>query len=123
MENNETKPPETNLVNKFTWETEIPQKPKKSLKSWIFDILYVVLIISVIIALFYVVNLLKSNANACLNSPVVYFMEKNNASCNCYDPDYTPYSFNSDRSPFESENTGINIASDINFSSLTIREN
>lgn len=53
-------------------------------KKRVFEILYVVLILSVIIFLIWMVMFLKGHARECLANPVKYFEDKNEgASCTC----------------------------------------
>ena len=53
-------------------------------RNKIFDILYVILIISLICFMIWIVIFLKGNAKECLRDPVSYFEEKNEgATCTC----------------------------------------
>ena len=55
-------------------------------KKKFFDLLYFILIISLIIFMIWIVSFMKGNAKECLSSPIGYFEAKNpNAVCNCYD--------------------------------------
>jgi len=53
-------------------------------KKVFFDLLYVVLIISLIFFMFWVVNFMKTEASQCMKNPITYFEEKNDgAECYC----------------------------------------
>lgn len=54
------------------------------LKKKLFDIIYVVLIISLICFLIWVVTFMKGNARECFENPIKYFEDKNEgAVCSC----------------------------------------
>jgi len=54
-------------------------------KKLIFDIMYVILIISVIYFMFWVVSYMKNNTAECIKNPISYFELKNEgAFCSCY---------------------------------------
>jgi len=53
-------------------------------KKTFFDVLYVVLIISLILFMVWIVQFMKDNSTQCLKDPIGYFEEKNDgASCFC----------------------------------------
>ena len=54
-------------------------------KKLVFDLLYFILIISLILFMIWIVGFMKGNAKECLKDPVGYFEAKNDgAVCNCY---------------------------------------
>ena len=54
-------------------------------KKKLFDLLYFVMIVSLIIFMIWIVGFMKSNAKECLKDPVAYFEAKNDgAVCYCY---------------------------------------
>ena len=71
-----------------------------------FNLLYIILILSLIAFMIYVVGYLKDNRTECLKDPIAYFEEKNEGStCNCYKgnavygENFDPENFNFDYTP------------------------
>ena len=54
-------------------------------KKKLFDLLYVVMIIALIVFLIWIVKFMKSEAKDCMKDPIDYFETKNEGSvCNCW---------------------------------------
>ena len=54
-------------------------------KKKLFEVIYIILIISLLIFMIWIVSFLKGNAKECLADPIAYFEVKNDgAVCNCY---------------------------------------
>ena len=52
-------------------------------KQKFFNILYVVLIVSLILFMIWIIFFLKGNATDCINDPIHYIEKKVDASCYC----------------------------------------
>ena len=50
-----------------------------------FELLYVILILSVIVFMIWIANFMQSNAKECLSDPISYFETKNKGvTCSCF---------------------------------------
>lgn len=64
-------------------------------KKKLFDLIYIILIISLICFMIWVVTFLKGNAKECLENPIEY-MENKNSGSSCYCINLNEHNFNAD---------------------------
>lgn len=63
---------------------ERKRKGDKMDKKRLFDILYVILILAVVITCIYIFFWLQTDSTQCLNNPLTYYQNKTGASCSCF---------------------------------------